>query len=71
MLAQQHVQELSQVDFLVRWLNGNILKNQLDHFPQDLVSSNGRHLYDMIEFLCGKQARRSGLQMMLVVPWLC
>ncbi|CAK9109555.1 unnamed protein product [Durusdinium trenchii] len=32
----------------------NILKNQLDHFPQDLVNSNGRHLYEMIEFLSGK-----------------
>ncbi|CAE7358857.1 CFAP47 [Symbiodinium natans] len=47
-------QDMSQADFLVRWLNGNILKNQLDHFPQDLVNSNGRHLYELIEFLSGK-----------------
>lgn len=47
-------QDMSQADFLVRWLNSNILKMQLDHFPQDLVNSNGRHLYEMIEFLSGK-----------------
>lgn len=47
-------QDMTQADFLVRWLNSNILKNQLDHFPQDLVNSNGRHLYEMIEFLSGK-----------------
>eukprot|EP00931_Biecheleriopsis_adriatica_P036216 TRINITY_DN2086_c0_g1_i7.p1 TRINITY_DN2086_c0_g1~~TRINITY_DN2086_c0_g1_i7.p1 ORF type:complete len:2928 (-),score=554.29 TRINITY_DN2086_c0_g1_i7:9-8792(-) len=51
-------QDLSQADFLVRWLNGNVLKNQLDHFPQDLVNFNGRHLYEMIEFLSGKSVNK-------------
>ncbi|CAJ1445026.1 unnamed protein product [Effrenium voratum] len=54
-------QDMTQADFLVRWLNGNVLKNQLDHFPQDLVNSNGRHLYEMIEFLSGKSVPNKAL----------
>ncbi|CAE8643317.1 unnamed protein product, partial [Polarella glacialis] len=53
-------QDMSQADFLIRWMNGNVLKNQLDHFPQDLVNSNGRHLYEMIEFLSAKQVQQKG-----------
>mmetsp|Transcript_20679 Transcript_20679/g.39293 ORF Transcript_20679/g.39293 Transcript_20679/m.39293 type:complete len:2902 (+) Transcript_20679:155-8860(+) len=48
-------QDMSQVDFLVRWMNGNVLKNQLENFPQDLIASGGRYLYEMIEFLSGRQ----------------
>eukprot|EP00927_Polykrikos_kofoidii_P033789 TRINITY_DN28631_c0_g1_i1.p1 TRINITY_DN28631_c0_g1~~TRINITY_DN28631_c0_g1_i1.p1 ORF type:complete len:1661 (+),score=302.97 TRINITY_DN28631_c0_g1_i1:478-4983(+) len=48
-------QDMSQAEFLVRWMNGNVLRNQIDNFPQDLISSGGRHLYEMIEFLSGKQ----------------
>jgi hypothetical protein len=46
-------------------MNGNVLKNALDVFPQEMISSNGRHLYDMIEFFIWKErsstrsARRS------------
>jgi len=59
-LAGYGGQELSQTDFLVRWMNGNVLKNPLEHFPMDLISSGGRHLYEMIEFLSGKQVPQKG-----------
>jgi hypothetical protein len=55
-------QDLSQVDLLVRWMNGNVLKNALDVFPQEMISSNGRHLYDMIEFLSGRSVPQRGAQ---------
>jgi hypothetical protein len=47
-------QDTAMVEFLVRWMNGNVLKATLENFPQDLISQNGRHLYEMIEFLSGK-----------------
>jgi hypothetical protein len=53
-------QDMSQIDFMVRWMNGNVLKNPLENFPQDLISFNGRHLYEMIEFLSGRQAPQKG-----------
>jgi len=58
-------QDMAQVDFLVRWMNCNVLKNQLEHFPQDLISTNGRYLYEMIEFLSGKMVpqKASGARM--------
>lgn len=45
---------MTHVEFLVKWMNANVLKNQLEHFPQDLVTTGGRHIYEMIEFLSGK-----------------
>lgn len=53
-------QDTSQADFIVRWMNGNVLKNQMDHFPQDLIQTNGRYLYEMIEFLWGKPVPQKG-----------
>ena len=47
-------QDMTHVEFLVKWMNANVLKNQLEHFPQDLVTTGGRHIYEMIEFLSGK-----------------
>jgi hypothetical protein len=54
-LAGYGGQDLSQVEYIMRWMNGNVLKNQMECFPQDLVNTNGRFLYEMIEFLSGKQ----------------
>jgi len=54
-LAGYGGQDTAMAEFLIRWLNNSVLKNQLDNFPTDLISSGGRHLYDMIEFLSGKQ----------------
>lgn len=53
-------QDTSQAEFLMRWMNANVLKNHMDHFPQDLVHSNGRYLYEMIEFLSGKTVPNKG-----------
>lgn len=53
-LAGYGGQDLSQVEYIMRWMNGNVLKNQMESFPQDLVNTNGRFLYEMIEFLSGK-----------------
>jgi hypothetical protein len=53
----------AQAEFLVRWMNSNVLRNTIESFPHDLVTSSGRQLYDMIEFLSGKAvpaARRAG-----------
>jgi hypothetical protein len=47
-------QDTSQADFLIRWMNSNVLRNTIDNFPQDLLAGTGRQLYDMIEFLSGK-----------------
>jgi len=52
--------DMTQAEFLIRWMNGNVLKNQMDRFPQDLVSTSGRHLYEMIEFLSGKNVPQKG-----------
>jgi len=53
-------QDMSHVEFLIKWMNANVLKNQLEHFPQDLVTFGGRHVYEMIEFLSGKQVPQGG-----------
>jgi len=49
-------QDMSQAEFLVRCMNVTVLKNQLEDFPRDLISSGGRYLTDMIMFLSGKDA---------------
>lgn len=59
-LAGYGGQDTSQADFLIRWMKTNVLRNQMDHFPQDLVQSNGRFLYEMIEFLSGKAVPQKG-----------
>ena len=41
-------------DFLVRWLNSCVLKLPIERFPLDLINSNGRHIYDMVELFSGK-----------------
>jgi len=46
--------EQLQTDYLVRWMNSNVLKATLENFPQDLITQNGRHVYEMIEFLSGR-----------------
>eukprot|EP00929_Paragymnodinium_shiwhaense_P088700 TRINITY_DN49010_c0_g1_i1.p1 TRINITY_DN49010_c0_g1~~TRINITY_DN49010_c0_g1_i1.p1 ORF type:complete len:2929 (-),score=783.00 TRINITY_DN49010_c0_g1_i1:108-8894(-) len=53
-VAGYNGQDMSQCEFLVRWMNGNVLRNQIDSFPQDLIATGGRHLLEMIEFLSGK-----------------
>mmetsp|Transcript_76352 Transcript_76352/g.221693 ORF Transcript_76352/g.221693 Transcript_76352/m.221693 type:complete len:2886 (+) Transcript_76352:129-8786(+) len=53
-------QDTSQADFLIRWMNTNVLRNQMEAFPQDLVATNGRFLYEMIEFLSGKSVPQKG-----------
>lgn len=53
-------QDMTQIDFLVRWMNGTVLKNPIDHFPQDLIAQSGRPLSDMIEFLSGKPVSLKG-----------
>jgi hypothetical protein len=61
-LAGYGGQDLSQAEFILRWMNGNVLKNQMEHFPQDLVNSSGRYLYEIIEFLSGKNVGQKGGQ---------
>lgn len=47
-------QDTSQADFVVRWMNANVLRNTIEHFPQDLIAGSGRQLVEMIEFLSGR-----------------
>ncbi|KAF0687983.1 Aste57867_20364 [Aphanomyces stellatus] len=39
---------------LMKWLNMNILKTPMTAFPNDLVNSAGRPVYEMLEIVCGK-----------------
>ncbi|CEM06420.1 unnamed protein product [Vitrella brassicaformis CCMP3155] len=42
-------------DFLVRWLNGTVLKSVIETYPQDLIASQGRQLHEIVEILTGKK----------------
>jgi hypothetical protein len=42
------------LNFLIRWLNTNVLRSPIHSFPKDIVNSNGRPIFDMIESLGGR-----------------
>eukprot|EP00941_MAST-03F_sp_MAST-3F-sp1_P000816 g816.t1 len=45
----------SRRNFLLRWLNLNILKQPISEFPGTIVQENGLPIIEMIESLCSKQ----------------
>lgn len=51
-----HVLERS-AEFLVRWLNTNVPNfSGLHSFPQDIITTNGTQIYELILYLSGKPA---------------
>merc|ERR1719399_485822 len=56
--ASQSISSLSgqdfQFDFITRWLNANVLKSTVENFPADLITQNGRQVYEMVECLAAK-----------------
>ena len=45
----------SAIAHLIAWLNVNILRSPLSTLPDDLINTNGRYVYEMVEIACGKQ----------------
>lgn len=41
-------------DNVLRWLNNNALSSPIQNFPNDLITSNGAHLFELMSFLIGK-----------------
>lgn len=42
-------------DVALRWLNHNALITNIQSFPQDIVTSNGVQIYELISYISGKQ----------------
>ncbi|OQS03556.1 hypothetical protein THRCLA_04122 [Thraustotheca clavata] len=49
-----HELRAQELVLLMKWLNMNILKTPMTSFPHDIVSSNGRPIYEMLDIVCGK-----------------
>ncbi|RHZ21992.1 hypothetical protein DYB26_003352 [Aphanomyces astaci] len=56
LLHMPHIHEpkLDELVLLMKWLNMNILKTPMTAFPNDLVQTGGRPVYEMLEIVCGK-----------------
>ena len=39
----------TSLEFLIKWLNTNVLRSPIHSFPKDIVNSNGRPIFDMVE----------------------
>lgn len=41
-------------EHIVRWLNFNVLTNNIARYPQDVMDSNGGQIFELLTFLTGK-----------------
>eukprot|EP00736_Rhodelphis_marinus_P012698 Rmarinus@m.1878 len=51
----QHISQSRVIENIVRWLNAVLLKSTITAFPGDFVTSKGKALIDLVEFLSGKK----------------
>lgn len=42
------------LELLQSWLNFNVMQTKLKRLPSDMAESNGRLLYEALEFMSGK-----------------
>ena len=47
-------EEKPSTSFFLRWLNANVLRSNIESFPDDCITQQGRHLIDAVEVLTGK-----------------
>ena len=48
------------MSFLVRWMNATVLRAPIDKFPDDIISANGKQIFDVIEVLAGRNPLGKG-----------
>ena len=41
-------------EYIVRWLNFNVLVNAISKFPGDLIETHGTQIFDLMQYLTGK-----------------
>jgi hypothetical protein len=46
-------------DYIKRWLNTNALGTSIQYYPQDVVRDHGKQIYELIQFLSGKNLQPS------------
>ncbi|EGR28301.1 hypothetical protein IMG5_179020 [Ichthyophthirius multifiliis] len=56
-------------DVIKRWLNFNVLTNNIQQFPESIIENNGEQLYDLLIFLAGQKSPL--IQTKVNIPTTC